>query len=232
MTKKLLLFSLMISNVVSLMATVSTGTYTVRFKAQGAASYADQIYVYASTEAADSYEMGYDLVKMRSEDPATSPLLWVDAYGVELSVNRAKLKGNYAEFNLTLYAPVAGTYTLYLSQAVTDGSVLQLLQNNTYLADMTTSGYNVTLSVGEVKTYKLIIDASHVAPSTKEICFNYSALQVTGDIGDQVVVRTEAGVQTACYTLTSTYQEFDLSSFSAGRYVVVFDGKEYDIDVK
>jgi len=138
------------------------GNYTVRIKAEGATKMADQMFISASENAESSYVIGKDLTKMFMGNAAVAQL-WVNDYGKKLSMNQAVLVDNVAETSLTLYAPKAGNYEVYLKDIPEDATIY-LLENGEAIAALNDGAFSVTLAKGENTQYGLRINAIKTTP--------------------------------------------------------------------
>lgn len=118
-------------------------------------SFTDQIFLSAEDDAEESYEIGHDLVKMSHNTPKVAQLA-INAYGVALCDAELPWNAsNEAVFPLTITAPKAGTYTIYLNG--TAQSALLLYQNGHYVCDLTASAYTMDLGKGKNNEYSLVM---------------------------------------------------------------------------
>lgn len=118
-------------------------------------SYTDQIFLSAEDDAEESYEIGHDLVKMSHNTPKVAQLA-INAYGVALCDAELPWNAsNEAVFPLTITAPKAGTYTIYLNG--TAQSALLLYQNGHYVCDLTAGAYTMDLGKGKNNEYSLVM---------------------------------------------------------------------------
>lgn len=118
-------------------------------------SYTDQIFLSAEDDALDSYEIAHDLVKMSHNTPKVAQLA-INAYGVALCDAELPWNAsNEAVFPLTITAPKAGTYTIYLNG--TAQSALLLYQNGHYVCDLTAGAYTMDLGKGKNNEYSLVM---------------------------------------------------------------------------
>jgi len=121
--------------------------------------FVDQLYVSATEDALPTYQIGHDLVKL-SMGNATVPQMSVLAYN-NLSLCDAEfpLENNMAVFPLTITAPAAGTYQLYVERAQENTSLL-LMQNGQVIWDLTQSAYEINLIKGNNNQYSLKLQAN------------------------------------------------------------------------
>ena len=124
-------------------------------------SYYDILYVSASDEALNEYQIGHDLAKAGVS--TSVPQMYVPAYGAKLCDAEFPLVNNEATFPLTFTAPNAGTYHIYVAEAAQDAE-LYLLQNNNIVWNLTLSPYEIALPQGTTEGYSLLLKAK--APNT------------------------------------------------------------------
>jgi hypothetical protein len=128
-------------------------------------SLSDHLWVSASEEATGEYTIGHDLLKMGTPTDAKVAQVWTNAYGMQLCDVEMPLKSNKANTNLSLYAPVAGTYTLEIEKAPADAT-LYLTKNNRVIWNLTMSPYDFDLTKGTTEGYGLRIVAQTPQIST------------------------------------------------------------------
>lgn len=132
---------------------VATGEFQIRLGAD-TESYYDILYVSASDEALDDYEIGHDLAK--SGVSTTVPQMYVPAYGGKLCDAEFPLVNNEATFPLTFTIPSAGTYQLYLADAPENAN-LYLQKNGVTVWDMTAGAYALEIESGTNTDYSLLL---------------------------------------------------------------------------
>ncbi|MCQ2335795.1 MAG: hypothetical protein MJ010_01245 [Paludibacteraceae bacterium] len=98
----------------------------------------DVTYVGASADAADSYEIGKDLLKAGSTNSRVQ--ITTFDFGLELTVNDAKMKNGKAEIPLNLVCPEPGRYTLSVTSVV-DGVKMLLMYKGTEVCKLTSEDY-------------------------------------------------------------------------------------------
>ena len=118
-------------------------------------NYTDRLYITATNDAAATYEIGKDLVKMTMTNTPNVPQLFARAYNTELSMIHTPLSNNEAVVALNLYAPTAGEYTL--SAEAQNGETIYLLKDNAIVWDLTASEYTIYLSQGNTEVYGVAI---------------------------------------------------------------------------
>jgi len=144
-----------------------TSEFDVRIAAKGADDYADRLFVSASSEAKNEYELGFDVAKLGDLGKSASAMLWVKAYNINLAACRAPLSGVSADFDLNIYAPADGVYNLYLGKEVNSNETLYLTKNGEIIADMADS-YALSLKKGTTDVYGLRIVVDDVATSAED----------------------------------------------------------------
>lgn len=128
-------------------------------------SLSDHLWVSASEEATGEYTIGHDLLKMGTPTDAKVAQVWTNAYGMQLCDVEMPLKSNKANTNLSLYAPLAGIYTLEIEKAPADAT-LYLTQNNRAIWNLSMSPYDFDLTKGTTEGYGLRIVAETPQIST------------------------------------------------------------------
>ena len=118
----------------------------------------DRLYVGASDEALDSYEIGRDLTKFGTPTDSKVAQVWVNAYGMKLCDIDMPLTNNNAQCELGLFAPQAREYTLSVETAPED-AVLYLTYNGRAIWNLTNCPYVFDLTKGTTEGYGLRIYA-------------------------------------------------------------------------
>lgn len=130
-------------------------TYEVRLlNANGGEE--DRLFLRASEEAKDTYEIGRDVAKM-SMGNAKCAQMWVEAYGTQLCAASFPLLSGQATYPLTLSAPAAGIYTIEMKAA--SDATLYLTKNGIVLWNLSESAYEVELAQGTTEGYGLLLSA-------------------------------------------------------------------------
>lgn len=119
----------------------------------------DRLFLSASEDARETYHIGHDLVKFGTPTEAKVAQLWSTAYNEKLCDVELPLRANKAVFNINLFAPKAGTYTLSISQQPTDAT-LYLTMNNSIIWNLSMSDYEVELPEGTTTNYGLMLRAN------------------------------------------------------------------------
>lgn len=118
----------------------------------------DRFYISASEDATDTYRIGRELTKFGTPTDSKVAQVWTNAYGMQLCDVEMPLQSNKASTNLSLYAPLAGIYTLEIEKAPADAT-LYLTQNNRVIWNLTMSPYDFDLTKGTTEGYGLRIVA-------------------------------------------------------------------------
>ncbi|GEM_PF-5103436 len=142
--------------------------FRVRF-GQDAEHYSDQIFVSASEDALDQYEIGHDVAKVGVG--TISAQLWVNAYSQKLCAHEAVLTNNNADFALTLYAPKAGEYTVSINrEKMPNDAALYLTENGNIIWNLSTSDYTVELNKGNNTSYGLrLVQERRITTDTENV---------------------------------------------------------------
>lgn len=113
----------------------------ITFAADNDPKRADRIFLQASEDAEDAYELGHDLSKFATS--ASIPQLWIEAYGKRLGVNEARLQDGEATFPIALSAPKNGTYRIAIEKETNaetwlmcDGNIVWNLSDGAYTVDL------------------------------------------------------------------------------------------------
>ena len=139
-------------------AAVSENTeFKLTLTRDGSAHEADRLYVGASEDALDIYELGYDLAKFGNPTDSKVAQVWANAYGMKLCDIEMPLVSNKAVTHLSLYAPDNAIYTLEIKRAPKDAN-LYLTYNDQVIWDLTSSAYTIDLTKGTTEGYGLRIE--------------------------------------------------------------------------
>ena len=131
----------------------------------------DRLYVGASEDALESYEIGRDLSKFGTPTDAKVAQVWANAYGKKLCDIDMPLINNNASCTLGMYAPQAGEYVLAVDQMPENAS-LYLTYNGSVIWDLTASPYSLDLTKGTTEGYGLqmeVVNAPQVTTGMDEI---------------------------------------------------------------
>ena len=143
-------------------AAVATEEFKLRLGADTESFY-DQLYVSASDEALNEYQIGHDLAKAGIS--TTVPQMYIPAYGAKLCDAEFPLVNNEATFPLTFTAPNAGTYQLYIAKAASDAE-LYLQKDGATIWNLTMGAYALELPQGTTEGYGLLLKAKAPGSAT------------------------------------------------------------------
>ena len=132
---------------------------------------ADRLYVGATDDALESYEIGRDLAKCGTPTDAKVAQVWVNAYGMKLCDVDMPLRNNGANCDLGIFAPQAGQYTFAVERAPEDATIF-LTYNGRPIWNLSMSPYVFDLNKGTTDGYGLqmyIQNAPKVATGVDEV---------------------------------------------------------------
>ena len=162
----------------------------------------DRMYVGASEDAQDSYEIGHDLAKMGTPTEAKVAQIWANAYGLKLCDVEMPLVNNSANCEINLYAPQAGSYTLDVERAP-ENTMLYLTYNGRAIWNLTYSPYVFDLTKGTTEGYGLKMYVMQVATDIEQSGFS-----------DQNSVR-KVLIDDVIYIVTPEGKMYDITGKSA-----------------
>ena len=134
----------------------------------GNADYTDYLYVSASEDATNEYEIGKDLAKMTMTSTPIVPQIFAQAYGTYLCMVNAPMISNEATVALNLYAPAEGEYTLSIEEQA--NATVYLLYNGNIVWNLSMGEYPIHLSQGNNAGYSLVVRREN-APTDVENIF-------------------------------------------------------------
>ena len=137
-------------------------TYCVEIAKENASRYDNRLYVMASETASTSFEEGKDLPTLNSETSNYGALIWTKNYGMRLAIEDAPLVNSKATYDLGIFAPTAGTYSISVA-APKENADLYLTYEGTIIWNLSMSEYTLDLNKGITNGYGLILRAN--APS-------------------------------------------------------------------
>lgn len=150
----------------SVAARVTSSTDMVRVALKmSSATYRDNLFLTASSDASVSYEAGRDLEKMKMSATPNYPMVAANAYGLELSAMYTPWVNGEAIFPLSLYAPEDGLYTIAIRPTDED---VYLLQNGYPIANLSYGNYSLYLDQGNSYEYSIGISRRRVATDLDE----------------------------------------------------------------
>lgn len=128
--------------------------------------FSDQLFITASETGGQAYTPGVDVAKAGELGSANVPQIWTNAYNSSLCVHEAQLINGKAQYNLSIYAPVAGAYTLTSKNIPADYS-LYLTQNGMIVSELSDT-YTLDLSKGITTEYGLLLTEIYNSPTAIE----------------------------------------------------------------
>lgn len=133
----------------------------------GNSDYTDRLYVSASEDATNEYEIGKDLGKMAMTNTPRVVQISALAYDTRLCMIDAPMANNEALVALNLYAPANGEYTL--SVEAQDNEKVYLLHDGTFVWDLSMSEYPITLNKGDNTGYSILVRRADAPTSVETI---------------------------------------------------------------
>ena len=115
----------------------------------------DNLFFMAREDATNSYETGYDLVKL-SMGEAKCAQMYVPAYGTKLCAADFRLVNDKAEYPLTITAPADGTYSIE-TPTESEDATLYLTKDGRAIWNLSISACEVELSKGTTENYGLLL---------------------------------------------------------------------------
>lgn len=170
---------------------------------EGANVESDRLYVSASEEALDAYEIGHDLAKFGTPTEAKTAQVWANAYDKKLCDVEMPLINNYASCTLGLYTPQAGSYELRIEEMPQDAT-LYLTYNGTPVWNLTNAPYLFDLEKGTTEGYGLRLYAheeSQIATGVEEAASENGAVRKVL-IDEKIYIITPQG---AMYDITGKF---------------------------
>ncbi|MEE1254637.1 MAG: Ig-like domain-containing protein [Paludibacteraceae bacterium] len=125
--------------------------------------FSDQLFITASETGGQAYTPGVDVAKAGELGSASVPQIWTNAYNSSLCVHEAQLINGKAQYKLSIYAPVAGAYTLTSKNIPADYS-LYLTQNGMIVSELSDT-YTLDLSKGITTEYGLLLAEIYNSPT-------------------------------------------------------------------
>ena len=118
-------------------------------------NYTDNLFISASEDATNNYQVGKDLVKMTMTNTPIVPQIFGVAYKTQLSMVHAPLVGDRATYTLNLYAPADGEYTISAQQ--TEDAIVYLTYEGSPIWNITAGEYNCDLQKGNNSGFGLML---------------------------------------------------------------------------
>lgn len=125
----------------------------------------DRLYLSASEDATDSYEIGHDLAKFDVSSSVAQ--MWCSAYNMKLCDVELPLEYETALFPISFFAPADGEYTLSVAK-MGNNEHLYLLYQGYRVADLTMSDYALELYKGTDTNYALQLVSTYQVPTEME----------------------------------------------------------------
>jgi hypothetical protein len=149
-------------------STMEQTTYEVRLL-NAAGEEEDRLFLRASEEATETYEIGRDVAKLSMGD-ARCAQIWIPAYGTQLCAAYFPIENGQATYPLTLCAPAAGTYTI-ATKAANEAEVY-LTKEGIVLRDLTASDCEVELAQGTNEGYGLLLKEKKMPTGVEQSVFS------------------------------------------------------------
>ena len=118
-------------------------------------NYTDNLFISASEDATNNYQIGKDLVKMTMTNTPIVPQIFGVAYKTQLSMVHAPLVGDRANYTLNLYAPADGEYIISAQQ--TEDAIVYLTYEGSPIWNITAGEYNCDLQKGNNSGFGLML---------------------------------------------------------------------------
>ncbi len=124
---------------------------------------ADRIFVLTDEDKEDKYVITKDLAK--AGIGTTRAQMWINRYGAKLSKNTIAPVDNQANYPMSIYAPKAGEYTLYVVAQPNADQTLYLTYDGEAIWNLSNGAYSLDLNSGTDTHYGLRISIKN-APQT------------------------------------------------------------------
>jgi len=123
----------------------------------GNEEYTDYLDISASEEAKNEYQIGKDLAKMTMTSTPKVAQIFGKAYNSKLCMVYAPMANDQAVYDLTLYAPANGEYTI--SAPAMENAELYLTYEGNIIWNLSMSAYPMELKKGNTEGYGLLLNA-------------------------------------------------------------------------
>ena len=130
--------------------------YQLTIAAEGRPS-TDNLFIQTAEEKEAVYVIGKDLAK--GGVAKNNAQLWVNRYGVKLSVNTTAPVNGVHEYPLGLSIPAAGEYTIAIESAQGDTEALYLTRNGEVIWNLSNGAYTGSFEKGTDSSYGLRVSA-------------------------------------------------------------------------
>ena len=121
----------------------------------GNEDFSDRLYISASEEALNKYQIGKDLVKMTMTSAPKVAQIFGNAYDSKLCMVYAPMSNDKAEYALSLYAPANGEYTIAAQQI--EDSEVYLTKDGSVIWNISESAYTAEFTKGSTENYGLLM---------------------------------------------------------------------------
>ncbi len=139
-------------------------------------NYSDKLYISASDEASDTYEVGKDLGKMSMTASPAVPQISAPLYSAGMCMVHLPLQNGEVMVPLTLYVPQSGQYML--SAQNNDNQVdVYLMQGNSPLWNLSAGDYNINLNKGNTQEYQILIRQKPQMPTGTQFVAEQPAME-------------------------------------------------------
>lgn len=127
--------------------------------------FSDQLFITANEDAEPVYTPGVDVAKAGNIGNVNVPQIWTNAYETKLCAQEAQLINGKAHYELSLYAPADGTYTM-TSHNTPANYTLYLTNNGRAIWNLSINDtYSLDLTKGTHSEYGLMIVKLNNAPT-------------------------------------------------------------------
>lgn len=141
-------------------------SYCVRIGKADASHADNQIFVRASETASAEFDDERDMITMNGTTSNYGALIWTKNYGGKrLAIEEAPLVNNKASYELGIFAPTAGTYSISVA-APQENAELYLTKNGHIIWNLTMSPCELELTQGQNDEYGLMLRANVPSVST------------------------------------------------------------------
>ena len=130
--------------------------YQLTVAAEGRPS-TDNLFIQTAEEKEEVYVIGKDLAK--GGVAKNNAQLWINRYGVKLSVNTTAAVNGVHEYPLGLSIPAAGEYTIAIESAQGDTEALYLTRNGEAIWNLSNGAYTGSFEKGTDSSYGLRVSA-------------------------------------------------------------------------
>lgn len=143
----------------------------------GNEEFKDHLYISAREEATNNYEIGKDLAKMMMTSTPSVAQIYGKAYNTNLCMIDAPLVNGQATYKFTLYAPVAGEYTITAPNM--ENVDIYLTKDDAIIWNISEDGYTLDMQQGFTTGYGLLLQvkAPEIATDIDNLSGNASCVQ-------------------------------------------------------